>query len=99
MACRKQFPAEMATPQTQPRRYMNVSFIITSVCKKASSVLFIPGFTDCRPNAGDERRAERGGGGMIESIIFNTLFQSGRALMIGCWVIEQLHLSVCVRRA
>lgn len=31
MACRKQFPAEMATPQTQPQCYMNVFFIIT-VC-------------------------------------------------------------------
>lgn len=29
MASRKQFPAEMATPQTQPRCYTNVFFIIT----------------------------------------------------------------------
>lgn len=35
---------------------------------------------------------------MIKSIVFN-MFRSGRALMIGCWVIEQLHLFVCLRRA
>lgn len=72
------------------------------VGNKASSVLSMPDFTDYRPNAGDGHHAFDApgeSGKMIESIVLDTLFGPGRALMIGCWVIEQLHLFVCVRRA
>lgn len=69
---------------------------------KASSVLFIPHFTDRRPKAGDGHHAfdaPSESGKMIESIVLNTPPRPGRALMIGCWLIERLHLFVGVRRA
>lgn len=99
MACRKQFPAERATPRA--RCSVNVFFIITVWVIKPPLFLSLQ-IPDYRPNAGDGHRAlDAPGewGGMIESMASGALFRPGRALTIGCWVIEQLHLFVCVRRA
>lgn len=100
MACRKQFPAERATPRA--RRYVNVFFIITAWVIKpplflSFQILLTIVQTQVTGATPSTRRASRGK--MIESMVFDALFRPGRALMIGCWVIEQLHLFVCVRRA
>lgn len=50
------------------------------VGNKASSVLFIPDFTDHRPGDGHHAfAAPRQSGKMIESIVFNALLRPGRA--------------------